>query len=65
MKGITPAGEIIELTPLQADLVNDVRRWARSDSILALPHIGRQGGKSVILSTVAEYDKRGWPKDLA
>lgn len=64
MRGITPEGRIIELTPKQKAIVNDVRGWALGHGILTLPYIGRQGGKSVLLATVAEYDKRGWPEDL-
>jgi hypothetical protein len=54
----------IELTPEQEDFVRRVRAWALGHGMLALPHRGRQGGKSTLLATVAEYDRRGWPEDL-
>jgi hypothetical protein len=64
VKGVTPDGEVIELTEKQAAIVRDVRRWALGHGILALPHMARQSGKSVIMATVAEYDARNWPEDL-
>lgn len=64
MKGRDGCGNEIELTPGQEIYVRLVRDWAQGFGMLVLPYMGRQGGKSVLLATVAEYDRRGWPEDL-
>jgi hypothetical protein len=64
MRGVTPDGRIVELTPDQALLVLAIGQWATANKQIVLPMASRGDGKSVILATVAEYDKRGWPDDL-
>jgi hypothetical protein len=66
MKGVTPDGRIVDLTVEQARTVRLVGEWARNRHPVpvVLPNMGRAGGKSVILATVARYDALGWPADL-
>jgi hypothetical protein len=66
MKGVTPQGQVFDMTPGQAKIVSDVREWATNQRAgsMPVPYMGRQSGKSVLLATIAEYDRRGWPDDL-
>ena len=66
MKGVTPGGRIVNLTAGQARTVRFVGEWARNRHPVpvVLPNMGRAGGKSVTLATIARYDALGWPDDL-
>lgn len=63
MIGWTPAGEEVELTPFQERIVRRAIDWlANGNEHLIFPAMGRQGGKSIIVATIAEYDRR-WRGD--
>lgn len=67
MRGWTPAGDEVELTAFQERIVKSAIDWLASaggGSHFILPDIGRHGGKSIIIATIAEYDRRWRGDDL-
>lgn len=55
MKGWTPTGTEVELAPQQEIAVREILAWDHEHAVL-LVTLGRGGGKSVIIATVARYD---------
>jgi hypothetical protein len=63
VRGWTPAGDEVELTELQERLVRRALDWLAGGQFhLIIPSMPRAGGKSVIMATIAEYDRR-WRGD--
>lgn len=59
MIGWTVTGREIELNERQEHVVRAVLEWEENGGEVTLPFIGRQGGKTTILATIAEYHRRG------
>lgn len=59
MIGWTVTGRQVELNELQEHVVRAVLEWEEHGGALTLPFIGRQGGKTTIMATIAEYHRRG------
>ena len=55
VRGWLENGVEVELTPSQAEIVSGLLRWHADGIPYTLPLMGRQAGKTVIMSTVAHY----------
>jgi hypothetical protein len=53
--GWLPDGTETVLTPMQEDVVRRVLAWHRGGRPAVLPALGRQGGKTVIMTTIVRY----------
>jgi hypothetical protein len=58
MIGKTADGWDIQLTSREEELTRLLLNWAQRGTMTILPEMGRQTGKSVIISTVAWYDSQ-------
>jgi hypothetical protein len=54
--GWAPDGTPVDLSPWQEEAVRALLGWDGAHAV-HLPVRGRQGGKSVVISTVARYDR--------
>lgn len=59
MRGWAPDGSELELTGQQAGMVRKVLTWTYGGRPVTLPTLGRGSGREVVLSTIAEYLRRG------
>lgn len=59
MKGWKPDGTEIELRPGQAEVVCRILDWHEDGMYTALPPVEPGFGKTVIMTTVQEYIRRG------
>jgi hypothetical protein len=55
VKGWLEDGTEVELTPTQSQVVSGVLLWHNAGVPFTLPLMGRQAGKSVIMSTLAHH----------
>jgi phage terminase large subunit-like protein len=57
MRGWTIDGRQVELLPWQETVVKAVLRGWHDGSAVLLPAIGRAGGKTTVLATLAKYEQ--------
>lgn len=63
MRGWKPDGTEVELRPAQAELVRSILDWHEDGTYAVLPAVGSGFGKTVVMSTVQEYIRRGGGRD--
>jgi hypothetical protein len=63
MRGWKPDGTEVDLYPEQAELVRRILDWHEDGTYAVLPPVGRGFGKTVVMSTVQEYIRRGGGRD--